>query len=173
MRLGIVNNGVNCFINSVLQSLASCPQIYDFFQSNTEDDEKLQQVIEKYKLSSLNIDDHELERKINIELLKIVEAYKQIKQLNINTQQHDVTAETGFGSTSRDKNSGTQFRNSAATDEEIINFTDDDILNQYQTMEQIEHIKKLPDTYIGSIKGDMREMWVYDDDKNMIVKSQC
>jgi DNA topoisomerase-2 len=41
---------------------------------------------------------------------------------------------------------------------------------EYQKMTHHEHILKLPDTYIGSIKEDMREMWVYDDDKNMIVK---
>jgi DNA topoisomerase-2 len=41
---------------------------------------------------------------------------------------------------------------------------------QYKMMQHHEHILQLPDTYIGSIKGDMREMWVYDDEQNMIVK---
>jgi len=48
--------------------------------------------------------------------------------------------------------------------------TKGNVEEEYQKMTHHEHILKLPDTYIGSIKGDMREMWVYDDDTNMIIK---
>jgi DNA topoisomerase-2 len=41
---------------------------------------------------------------------------------------------------------------------------------EYQMMQQHEHILKLPDTYMGSIKNDMNMMWVYDDETKMIVK---
>ena len=43
---------------------------------------------------------------------------------------------------------------------DVIHLTDDDILNQFQTMEQIEHIKKLPDTYIGSCKLNYDYKWI-------------
>jgi DNA topoisomerase-2 len=41
---------------------------------------------------------------------------------------------------------------------------------EYQMMQQHEHILKLPDTYMGSIKNDMNMMWVYDDETKMIIK---
>lgn len=39
----------------------------------------------------------------------------------------------------------------------------------YKKMEQVEHILKLPDTYIGSVEDDEATMWVYDENKNLIV----
>jgi DNA topoisomerase-2 len=42
----------------------------------------------------------------------------------------------------------------------------------YKKMEQIEHILKLPDTYIGSVEEDEATMWIYDDDKKLIVSKK-
>ena len=39
----------------------------------------------------------------------------------------------------------------------------------YIQKDPIEHIKDLPDTYIGSIERAETKMWVWDDEKNMIV----
>ncbi|ORZ11150.1 DNA topoisomerase [Absidia repens] len=42
----------------------------------------------------------------------------------------------------------------------------------YQKKTQLEHILLRPDTYIGSTEAEEQEMWVYDSEKDMIVKKK-
>jgi DNA topoisomerase II len=42
--------------------------------------------------------------------------------------------------------------------------------DKYKKMSHIEHILKLPDTYIGSVDTDEKDMFVYDDESDKIVK---
>jgi hypothetical protein len=40
----------------------------------------------------------------------------------------------------------------------------------YKKKTQHEHILTLPDTYIGSVESDTKEMFVYDDEEKRIIK---
>ena len=42
----------------------------------------------------------------------------------------------------------------------------------YKKKTQREHILHLPDTYIGSVEADKKEMWVFDQDTEKIVKKE-
>ena len=43
--------------------------------------------------------------------------------------------------------------------------TNDDIKKKYKKMTQLEHIRELPDTYIGSVEEAPFDMWVFTDGK--------
>lgn len=49
---------------------------------------------------------------------------------------------------------------------------DKSIADKYQKKSQLEHILDIPDTYIGSIEKVESELYVYDDNKNKIVKKK-
>ncbi len=42
----------------------------------------------------------------------------------------------------------------------------------YQRKTQLEHILLRPDTYVGSVEETTENMWVYDEEKDAIVKRQ-
>jgi ubiquitin C-terminal hydrolase len=56
LRPGLVNNGNECFINSVMQCLAVSPFIYGFIEKYTKDDEEMINMIKKYDLNRLKTD---------------------------------------------------------------------------------------------------------------------
>jgi len=62
---------------------------------------------------------------------------------------------------SADEESGASFRDSDDTDESA-NGKEKTIEERYRKMTQLEHILKRPDTYIGSVEPDTREMMVLD-----------
>lgn len=49
---------------------------------------------------------------------------------------------------------------------------DSALAEKYKQKDLRQHILDLPDTYIGSIEEEESEMWIYDDDENLIVKKQ-
>ena len=46
---------------------------------------------------------------------------------------------------------------------------DMDIENIYKKKDQITHVLDLPDTYIGSVEPDNKNMWIYDDETKKII----
>jgi len=56
LRPGLINNGNECFINSVMQCLAVSPFINGFIQKYKQDDEDMINIIKKYDLNSLRTD---------------------------------------------------------------------------------------------------------------------
>jgi len=47
-----------------------------------------------------------------------------------------------------------------------------ELTEKYMKMDQREHIEKLPDTYIGSVQEEVRELWIYDKEKQMMLKKE-
>ena len=61
MRSGLRNNSNECFINSALQCLAISPVIRDFIANYAKEDEKLIEVICKFKLGKFKADEINIE----------------------------------------------------------------------------------------------------------------
>lgn len=76
MRSGLRNNGNECFINSALQCLAISPLIKDFLANYSREDEKLIEVICKFKLGKFKADE------INIECERILKEHSDILDAN-------------------------------------------------------------------------------------------
>ena len=72
MRSGLRNNSNECFINSALQCLAISPVIKDFIANYAREDEKLIEVICKFKLGKFKADE------INIECERILKEHSDI-----------------------------------------------------------------------------------------------
>ena len=72
MRSGLRNNSNECFINSALQCLAISPVIRDFIANYAKEDEKLIEVICKFKLGKFKADE------INIECERILKEHLDI-----------------------------------------------------------------------------------------------
>ncbi|XP_075677432.1 DNA topoisomerase 2-alpha-like isoform X3 [Dermatophagoides pteronyssinus] len=48
-----------------------------------------------------------------------------------------------------------------------------DIEEIYQKKSQLEHILLRPDTYIGSVEKETKQMWVYDSQRGMVLRDVC
>lgn len=53
-----------------------------------------------------------------------------------------------------------------------LTMNEQELTEKYMKMDQREHIEKLPDTYIGSVQEEIRELWIYDTDSQTMTKKE-